>query len=110
MVMQDIGTDPRSLSSPLPTPVRSLRGLVVQGALEEQDMGLWLVDLVMLPPKALGDSHSPPFLFPQKLQRALGLVVVLGGNGLQHGLWELHVAVFELAVRVSSRIMDRIDE
>jgi len=50
----------------------------------------------------LSDAHAPPFLLPQKLEGALRLIVVLGRDGLEHGLGQLHVAVFVLAVRVSA--------
>lgn len=66
-------------------------------------MRLWLVYFVVLPPKTLCDTHRPPFFLPQELQSALGLVMIVFGNGLEHSLGKLHVAVFVFVVIVASR-------
>jgi hypothetical protein len=83
-------------------------------------MRLRLMDFVVLPAKTLKmlsaflssgshskgsdlcDAHRPPFLLPQELQCALGLVVVLGGNNLEHRLRELHVPILELTVGIAA--------
>ena len=63
-------------------------------------MGLWLVDLVVFPTETLRDTHCPPLFLPKKLQCALAFVVIVGGDGLQHRLGKLHMAVLELAVGI----------
>lgn len=49
----------------------------------------------------LCDADPSPFLFPEQLQGSLGGVMVLFGDGLEHGLWQLDMAVLVLAVGVS---------
>jgi len=52
----------------------------------------------------LSDAEGAPLVFPQKLQGTLGRVVVVLGDGFEHGLGQLHMAVFVLAVRVAARV------
>lgn len=49
----------------------------------------------------LCDTNASPLLFVQQLQGALGRVVVVLRNDLQHGLGQLDVAVFVFIIRVS---------
>ena len=83
-------------------------------------MGLRLVDFVVLPAETLllvslqsltdrewdgaahlRDAKGAPLLLPEKLQRALALVMVPLRDRLQHSLGKLHVPVLKLAVRVT---------
>jgi len=74
---------------------------ILSYSLEQQNMRLRLMHLIMLPPQTLRDAQPPPLVFPQQLQRAAGPVEVLFGNGFEHGLGELDVAVFEVVVGVA---------
>jgi hypothetical protein len=85
-------------------------------------MWLRLVNLVVLPTQALvsrlerdarpdgGPKKSAhlsyakrtPLVLPQQLQRALGRIVVVLGDRLEHRLWQLDVAVLVFAIGVSA--------
>jgi hypothetical protein len=87
-----------------------LRGLVVERALEQQNVRLRLVNLVVLPAQALRDAQAAPLVLPQQLERALGFVVVVGRDELEHGLGEADVTVLVLEVLVPGRVVDRVDK
>src|SRR3569833_1834992 len=90
-------------------------------------MRLRLVDLVVLPAKALRvtvsmyasahrttlqathlcDAHGSPFVLPEKLQGSFRRVVVLFGDRLEHRLWKLDVSILILVVRVSASLSAR---
>lgn len=57
----------------------------------------------------LSDAKSSPFLLPQEFEGTLGSVVVILGDGLEHGFGKLDMAVFEFTVRVSGRVVDGVD-
>jgi hypothetical protein len=77
-------------------------------------MWFWLVDLVVLPSKALFsvrfsftrhglaaylcNSKSSPFILPQQLQCAFRRVEVVSGYGLEHGFWQLYMSVLVFVV------------
>lgn len=48
----------------------------------------------------LCDAERAPLLFPQQLQGASAAVEVFFGYRLEHLLWELHVAILVLLVRI----------
>ena len=52
----------------------------------------------------LSDTHSSPFIFPEKLQGAFGLVMVIRGDHLEHGLGQLHMAIFIFRVRIPTKV------
>jgi hypothetical protein len=68
-------------------------------SLEEQDVRLWLVDLVVLPAQTLCDAQTPPLVFPEQLEGAARIKVVFR-DGLEHLLGQLHVAVLVVVVVV----------
>lgn len=51
----------------------------------------------------LRDSQTSPLVLPEQLQGASAAIKVVLGNGFEHLLGKLHVAVFELIVIVSAR-------
>jgi hypothetical protein len=69
-------------------------------SLEEQNVRFWLVHLVVLPAQTLRDAQTSPLVFPQQLQGASRAVEVVLGDGLEHRLGELDVAVFVLVIVV----------
>lgn len=64
--------------------------------------------LVMLPPQALCNTQSSPFLLPKQFQSPLGAVEVVCGDLFEHVLWELHMAIFEFVIVVSCRVVNRV--
>lgn len=62
----------------------------------------------------LCNAHGSPFLLPQELQSAFRLIVVVGGNGLEHSLGQLDVAVLVftigIAIGTSGRVSSRTVE
>lgn len=72
-------------------------------SLEQQDVRLRLVYLVVLPAQTLGDAEPSPLILPQQLERASRSVEVVLGDGLEHLLGQLHVAVFVVVVVVPVR-------
>lgn len=87
----------------------SLRGLVVERSLEQQNMRLRLVDLVVLPAQTLCDTNSAPLVLPKQLQSAVRGIVVVLGDRLEHRFGQLDMPVLILAVRVSGRVVDAVD-
>jgi hypothetical protein len=69
-------------------------------SLEEQNVRFRLVHLVVLPTQTLRDSKTSPLVLPQQLQGASRAVEVVFGDGLEHRLRELDVAVFVVVVVV----------
>jgi hypothetical protein len=55
----------------------------------------------MLPAQTLCDAQSSPLILPEQLQRSPGSIKVVFRYCLEHLLWELDVAVFEVVVAVS---------
>ena len=49
----------------------------------------------------LGNTQCAPLVLPQKLQGALGRVMVILGDGLKHGLGKLHMTVFVYTVGIA---------
>lgn len=72
-----------------------------ENSLEQQNVRLRLVYLVVLPAQTLRDAQTPPLVFPQQLERASRAVEVVLGDGLEHLLGKLHVAVLVVVVVVS---------
>jgi len=84
--------------------------LVVDRSLEEQNVRLRLMYLIMFPPQTLGDAEPSPLFLPEQLERASRPIKVLLWYLLQHLLWQLHMAVFEVVIIVPRRVVYRIDE
>lgn len=68
------------------------------------------MNFIVFPSETLCNAKSSPFILPKKLQGAFSRIVVIFGNGLEHGLGELDVTVLIFAVRVSGGVMDRVNE
>lgn len=85
-------------------------GLVVDRALEEQNVRLRLVDLVVFPSQTLSNSQSSPLVLPQQLEGASRTVKVFLGYRLEHLLGQLDVSVLEVVVGVSRRVVNALDE
>ena len=77
---------------------------VRDSVLEQEDVRLGRMDLVMLPSQTLGDAQTPPFFLVQDLEGARLGVEVVFGNGLQHVLRKLNMAVLVFVIRVSGRV------
>jgi hypothetical protein len=69
-------------------------------SLEEQNVRFRLVHLVVLPAQTLRDPKASPLVLPQQLQGASRAVEVVLGDGLEHRLGELDVAVFVVVIVV----------
>lgn len=69
-------------------------------SLEQQDVRLRLVYLVVLPAQTLRDAEPSPLILPQQLERASRAIEVVFGDGLEHLLGQLHVAVLVVVVVV----------
>lgn len=69
--------------------------------LEEEDMWLRLMHFVVLPAETLRDSDASPLFLPEQLQCAFRGIKVVAGNGLEHSLGQLDVAVLVFVVTVS---------
>lgn len=72
-------------------------------SLEQQDVWLRLVDLVVLPAQTLCDAQASPLVFPQQLEGASRAIKVVLGDGLEHLLGELDVAVLVVVIVVPAR-------
>lgn len=59
--------------------------------------------LVVLPAQTLCDAQASPLVFPQQLEGASRAVKVVLGDGLEHLLGELDVAVLVVIIVVPAR-------
>jgi hypothetical protein len=64
---------------------------------------LRLVHLVVLPAQTLCDAQTSPLVFPQQLEGAARAVEVVLGDGFEHLLGQLHVAVLVVVVVVPAK-------
>lgn len=69
-------------------------------SLEQQNVRLRLVHFIVLPAQTLCDAQTSPLVFPKQLEGAARAVEVVLGNGFEHLLGQLHVAVFVVVVVV----------
>lgn len=104
----------------------------IQSSLKQQNMWLWLMDLVVFPSQALAirlasenyrkpvhiiylsDAQRPPFFFPKQLQCALRAIKIIMRNLLEHILRKLDMSVFEVVIGIPAAAglvyFPRIDE
>jgi hypothetical protein len=69
-------------------------------SLEQKDVRLRLVHLVVLPAQTLCDAQTSPLVFPKQLEGAARAVEVVLGDGFEHLLGQLHMAVLVVVVVV----------
>jgi len=66
------------------------------------------MNLIVLPPKALGDAQAPPFLFMQNFERARLCIEIIFGDSFEHILREHHVSILVIFVRITVGVVDEI--
>lgn len=73
-------------------------------------MRLRSMNLIVLPPQALSDTKTPPFLFVEDLKGPSLNVKIVLGDRFEHLLGKHDVPVLVGLVGVAVRVMDQIDK